>query len=111
MIAEQSLAAVCPSISWHLAGTKKVQQKLSRRGVLEKFLSDPDVINNMRSTFAGQYSLELVSISKFLINNKLYYYMWQTVVKIHFDVKLFHHNFHFDINQINFVKILLMGRV
>ncbi|XP_072024384.1 glutathione synthetase-like [Amphiura filiformis] len=59
IMAEQSLAAVCPSISWHLAGTKKIQQELSRPGAVERYLKDPEMIANVRSTFAGQYSLDL----------------------------------------------------
>ncbi|XP_022083931.1 glutathione synthetase-like [Acanthaster planci] len=59
LLAEKSLAVTCPSIDWHLAGTKKIQQELSRPGVLEKFLDDPAIIADIRATFAGQYHLEL----------------------------------------------------
>ncbi|XP_072044889.1 glutathione synthetase-like [Amphiura filiformis] len=61
LIAEQSLAAVCPSISWHLADTKKIQQELSQPRAVERYLSDPEMISNMRSTFAAQYSLDLTA--------------------------------------------------
>lgn len=57
--AELSKAIVCPSIGWHLAGSKKVQQELARPGVLEKFISDPKKVAAIRSTFTGLYSLEL----------------------------------------------------
>ncbi|KAJ8043988.1 Glutathione synthetase [Holothuria leucospilota] len=57
--AELSTAVVCPSIGWHLAGSKKVQQELTRPGVLEKFISDPEKVAAIRSTFTGLYSLEL----------------------------------------------------
>ena len=60
ILVEKSLAVTCPSIDWHLAGSKKIQQELSRPGVLEKFLDDPEVIRDIRATFAGQYPLELV---------------------------------------------------
>ncbi|XP_071823760.1 glutathione synthetase-like isoform X2 [Apostichopus japonicus] len=59
LLAELSKAAVCPSIGWHLAGSKKVQQELAQPGVLEKFMSDPEKIAAMRSTFTGLYSLAL----------------------------------------------------
>lgn len=34
---EQSSAVKCPSISYHLAGTKKIQQELAKPGILERF--------------------------------------------------------------------------
>uniref|UniRef100_A0A7N6A8C0 Glutathione synthetase n=1 Tax=Anabas testudineus TaxID=64144 RepID=A0A7N6A8C0_ANATE len=44
----------------HLAGTKKVQQVLARPGVLEKFFPDqPQVVEQIRATFAGLYTLDL----------------------------------------------------
>jgi glutathione synthetase len=57
---EQSRAAKCPSLGYHLAGTKKVQQELARPGVLERFFpraEEKDMVENMRSCFAGLYSL------------------------------------------------------
>lgn len=33
---EQSSAIKCPSISYHLAGTKKIQQELAKPDVLER---------------------------------------------------------------------------
>ncbi|KAJ8041525.1 Glutathione synthetase [Holothuria leucospilota] len=57
--AELSKAVVCPSIGWHLAGNKKVQQELTRPGVLEKFISDPVKVAAIRSTFTGLYPLDL----------------------------------------------------
>ncbi|KAI8508675.1 hypothetical protein Bbelb_137740 [Branchiostoma belcheri] len=41
LMIERSRAIKCPCISYHLAGTKKVQQELAQPGVLEKFLEDP----------------------------------------------------------------------
>ncbi|XP_028075605.1 uncharacterized protein LOC114277849 isoform X2 [Camellia sinensis] len=35
---EQSSAVKCPSISYHLAGTKKIQQELAKPNVLERAL-------------------------------------------------------------------------
>ncbi|KAI8520214.1 hypothetical protein Bbelb_034710 [Branchiostoma belcheri] len=40
-----SRAIKCPCISYHLAGTKKVQQELAQPGVLEKFLDDPMAVS------------------------------------------------------------------
>jgi glutathione synthetase len=57
---EESRAAKCPSLGYHLAGTKKVQQELARPGVLERFFSKPEelpLVENMRSAFANLYSL------------------------------------------------------
>jgi glutathione synthetase len=59
---ECSRATKCPSLGYHLAGTKKVQQELARPGVLEKFFSceetqEKQMVDNMRSAFAGLYSL------------------------------------------------------
>ncbi|KAJ8041144.1 Glutathione synthetase [Holothuria leucospilota] len=61
LMAELSNAAVCPSVGWHLAGTKKVQQELNRPGVLEKYISDPQVISEIRETCTGMYSLDQTS--------------------------------------------------
>uniref|UniRef100_A0A667X2H3 Glutathione synthetase n=1 Tax=Myripristis murdjan TaxID=586833 RepID=A0A667X2H3_9TELE len=60
LLMERSLAVKCPDISTHLAGTKKVQQELARPGVLERFFPDqPQVVEQIRATFAGLYSLDM----------------------------------------------------
>ncbi|XP_071331656.1 glutathione synthetase-like [Trachinotus anak] len=60
LLMERSLAVKCPDISTHLAGTKKVQQVLARPGVLEKFFPDqPQVVEQIRATFAGLYTLDM----------------------------------------------------
>lgn len=52
----------CPDIATQLAGTKKVQQELSRPGMLEKlFPNRPEAVTRLRATFTGLYSLEMVS--------------------------------------------------
>jgi glutathione synthase len=59
-ILEKSRATKCPSLGYHLAGTKKVQQELARPGILERFfpsIDDQDKIVALRSVFAGLYSL------------------------------------------------------
>ncbi|TDH11075.1 hypothetical protein EPR50_G00080430 [Perca flavescens] len=60
LLMERSLAVKCPDISTHLAGTKKVQQVLASPGVLEKFFPDqPRVVEQIRATFAGLYTLDV----------------------------------------------------
>ncbi len=65
---ETSKATKCPSLGYHLAGTKKVQQELARPEILERFFgtdsstsnsssSSTDKINAMRACFAGLYSM------------------------------------------------------
>ena len=55
---ESSLAIKCPSISYHLAGDKKVQQALSNRNVRERFVSDARQCERMKRCFAKFYDLE-----------------------------------------------------
>ncbi|XP_029575345.1 glutathione synthetase isoform X1 [Salmo trutta] len=60
LMMERSMAVKCPDISTHLAGTKKVQQELARPGVLERFFpGEPDVVDKIRATFAGLYTLDM----------------------------------------------------
>lgn len=62
---ERSRSTKCPSLGYHLAGTKKVQQELARPGVLEQFFfkndnnntEDQGMVDSMREAFAGLYSL------------------------------------------------------
>ncbi|CAH0481993.1 unnamed protein product [Peronospora belbahrii] len=56
-IIERSYAIKCPSIAYHLAGTKKVQQVLSQPAVLRRFVSENEALQLERS-FAGLYGLE-----------------------------------------------------
>lgn len=59
LLMERSKAVKCPDIATQLAGTKKVQQELSRKGALERFLSSsPQAIARIQCTFAGLYSLD-----------------------------------------------------
>lgn len=60
---ELSLAIKCPTIAYHLAGTKKVQQVLANEGELERFFDcsvyeNRLIVDKMRSVFAGLYSLD-----------------------------------------------------
>ncbi|XP_008195090.1 glutathione synthetase isoform X1 [Tribolium castaneum] len=58
LLMERSLAIKSPSIHYHLAGTKKVQQTLAKPGALEQFLSDPVKVEKVKQIFAGLYSLD-----------------------------------------------------
>ncbi|KAI5424258.1 glutathione synthetase, chloroplastic [Lathyrus oleraceus] len=64
LLMEQSSAVKCPSISYHLVGTKKIQQELAKPGVLERFLENKDDIAKMRECFAGLWSLDDSDIVK-----------------------------------------------
>ncbi|KAG9149803.1 hypothetical protein Leryth_024594 [Lithospermum erythrorhizon] len=61
---ELSSAVKCPSISYHLAGTKKIQQELAKPNVLERFLENKDDIAKLRRCFAGLWSLDDLEIIK-----------------------------------------------
>ncbi|XP_021962634.1 glutathione synthetase isoform X2 [Folsomia candida] len=56
LLIERSLAIKCPSIQYHLTGTKKVQQELARPGMLDKYLT-PDKVESVKEIFTGLYSL------------------------------------------------------
>jgi len=58
LMMERSLAIKCPSIQYHLAGTKKIQQALASPGVLERFFDDETKINEIRGIFTGIFSLD-----------------------------------------------------
>eukprot|EP00092_Neocalanus_flemingeri_P000115 GFUD01000117.1.p1 GENE.GFUD01000117.1~~GFUD01000117.1.p1 ORF type:complete len:481 (+),score=152.64 GFUD01000117.1:66-1508(+) len=58
LMMERSLAIKCPSINYHLAGTKKVQQELAKPGQVEKFLGYKAQIESVRDIFTGLYSLD-----------------------------------------------------
>ncbi|KMT13561.1 hypothetical protein BVRB_4g083360 [Beta vulgaris subsp. vulgaris] len=58
LLVEQSSAVKCPSIAYHLAGTKKIQQELAKPNVLERFLDNKDDIAKVRKCFAGLWSLD-----------------------------------------------------
>lgn len=58
LLIERSFAIKCPSIHYHLAGTKKVQQVLALPGVLKRFLPDEQKIKRVEEIFTGLYSLD-----------------------------------------------------
>ncbi|KAJ6844449.1 glutathione synthetase, chloroplastic [Iris pallida] len=55
---EKSSAIKCPSISYHLAGTKKIQQELAKPDILERFLDSEEDVAKVRKCFAGLWSLD-----------------------------------------------------
>lgn len=57
-LVEKSLAIKCPSIHYHLAGTKKVQQALAKPGILNRFLTDEIKIKTISNIFTGLYSMD-----------------------------------------------------
>ena len=58
LMIERSLAIKSPSIHYHLAGTKKVQQALANAGAIEKYFSDKAKIESIRGIFTGLYSID-----------------------------------------------------
>jgi glutathione synthase len=58
LLVERSAAIKCPSIHYHLAGTKKVQQALAMPGMLNRFLSNADHIKRVQGIFTGLYSFD-----------------------------------------------------
>jgi glutathione synthase len=59
---EKSYAIKCPSIAYQLVGAKKIQQTLSKKGVLERYLSKDDAVK-IRRCFAGLYEVNSDTIS------------------------------------------------
>ncbi|KAF7284507.1 glutathione synthetase-like [Rhynchophorus ferrugineus] len=58
LLIERSQAIKCPSIQYHLAGTKKVQQALAKPGAIELFLNEAKKIAAVRAVFTGLYGLD-----------------------------------------------------
>lgn len=58
LMIERSLAIKCPSVHYHLAGTKKVQQELAAEGSLLPFLS-ADEASRVSQLFTGLYTLDM----------------------------------------------------
>uniref|UniRef100_A0A5B6YI88 Glutathione synthetase n=1 Tax=Davidia involucrata TaxID=16924 RepID=A0A5B6YI88_DAVIN len=75
LLMEQSFAVKCPSISYHLAGTKKIQQELAKPNVLERFLENKDDVAKVRKCFAGLWSLDDSNIMKDAIDRPELYVM------------------------------------
>ncbi|XP_034939816.1 glutathione synthetase-like [Chelonus insularis] len=58
LLIERSLAIKSPSIQYHLAGTKKVQQALAKPNVLKRYLGKEETVVRVTKIFAGLYSLD-----------------------------------------------------
>ncbi|KYN31985.1 Glutathione synthetase [Trachymyrmex septentrionalis] len=58
LLIECSRAIKCPSVQYHLAGTKKVQQSLAQSTVLKKFLKDDAPVARVQEIFTGLYTLD-----------------------------------------------------
>ncbi|XP_065064236.1 glutathione synthetase-like [Rhopilema esculentum] len=58
LLIERSKAIKSPNIAAHLVGSKKIQQVLSAKGSVERFIKDPEAVKKIRRTFAGLYSLD-----------------------------------------------------
>nr|XP_019533926.2 glutathione synthetase-like isoform X2 [Aedes albopictus] len=58
LLMERSMAIKCPSIHYHLAGTKKVQQALAKPEILKRFIADAAKIDSIKDIFTGLYSLD-----------------------------------------------------
>ncbi|KAL5279379.1 GSS family protein [Megaselia abdita] len=58
LLIERSRAIKSPSIQYHLAGTKKVQQALAQPNALQRFLKDEEKIAAVQEIFTGLYGLE-----------------------------------------------------
>ncbi|CAG0880834.1 unnamed protein product [Darwinula stevensoni] len=59
LLMERSKAIKSPSIQYHLAGTKKVQQELARPNAVERFIENEEDAKAIRALFAGLYSLDM----------------------------------------------------
>ncbi|KAF3672409.1 hypothetical protein FXO38_06118 [Capsicum annuum] len=57
-------AVKCPSISYHLASTKKIKQELEKPNVLERFLENKDDIAELQKCFAGFWRLDESTLSR-----------------------------------------------
>ncbi|CAL7948958.1 unnamed protein product [Xylocopa violacea] len=58
LLIERSLAIKCPTIQYHLAGTKKVQQALAKPGVISKFLKNEQTCAEINKIFTEFYALD-----------------------------------------------------
>ncbi|KAJ2629380.1 Glutathione synthetase [Coemansia sp. RSA 1290] len=57
-LVERSRAIAVPSLAYHLAGCKKIQQVLAQPGVVERFIADSEVAARVRECFVGLYPLD-----------------------------------------------------
>ncbi|KAJ2718224.1 Glutathione synthetase [Coemansia sp. Benny D115] len=55
---ERSRTIAVPSLAYHLAGCKKIQQELARPGVVERFAESAEAAARIRQCFVGLYPLD-----------------------------------------------------
>ncbi|XP_057663385.1 glutathione synthetase-like isoform X1 [Diorhabda carinulata] len=77
LMMERSTAIKCPDIKFHLVGQKKVQQELTKPGVLELFLTETAKIEAVREAFVNIHGLEFdengdKAVQMALSNPKMY---------------------------------------
>ncbi|XP_076181057.1 glutathione synthetase-like [Ptiloglossa arizonensis] len=58
LLIEKSLAIKCPTIQYHLAGTKKIQQALAKPDVIRKFLKNEKTCTEIKEIFTDLYALD-----------------------------------------------------
>ena len=54
LLIERSLAIKCPSIQYHLAGSKKVQQALAKPGVVAQYLKNEESAARVKEIFTSK---------------------------------------------------------
>ncbi|KAI8834307.1 glutathione synthase [Chytridium lagenaria] len=70
LLVERSFAIKCPTIAYHLVGSKKIQQVLAQPGVLEKFVPEYES-NLLRSAFTGLHPLDESEAGKLAVEQAL----------------------------------------
>lgn len=70
LLMEKSKAIKCPTIQYHLAGTKKVQQELAKPNALELFL-EKNKAERVRDFFVGLYGLEFDDLGELAVEMAL----------------------------------------
>ena len=58
LLIERSLAIKCPTIQYHLAGTKKVQQALAKPDAISRFLKNKKTCAEIKKIFTEHYALD-----------------------------------------------------
>lgn len=71
LLIERSRAIKCPSIQYHLAGSKKIQQCLAHSNALDMFLNENNTIKEVKEVFAGLYSLEFNEEEEIIIEKAI----------------------------------------
>jgi len=54
-----SKAIKCPTVNYHLAGAKRIQQALFEPDTVEKYISNEETSSKIRSIFVDQYSFKV----------------------------------------------------